>query len=182
MANRILVVYATTHGHTAKIADRIAKAARGQGARVETIEIEDAGDVDPGDFDAVIVGASIHAGRHQPGLVKWATERGAALSERPSAFFSVSLTAADDDAEAKQATDDYIRAFVTETGWEPDRTLPVGGCLQYREYDMFTRVLMMLLMKSGGHPTDTDEDHDYTDWDAVERFGREFAAHAGTAA
>ncbi len=181
MSSRILIVYATTHGHTAKIADRIARGAREQGARVETIEIEDVGDVDPGAFDAVIVGASIHAGRHQPGLVKWAGERAAALAERRSAFFSVSLTAADDDPEARQATDGYIRSFVTETGWEPDRTLPVAGCLQYREYDMFTRVLMMLLMKSGGRPTDTDEDHDYTDWDAVERFGREFADDAAAA-
>jgi menaquinone-dependent protoporphyrinogen oxidase len=182
MANRILIVYSTTHGHTAKIADRIARGARAAGARVETTEIEDAGDADPRDYDAVIVGASIHAGRHQPGLVRWATERAAALAERPSAFFSVSLTAADDDAEAREATDGYIESFVEETGWEPDRALPVAGCLQYREYDVFTRVLMKLLMRSGDHPTDTSRDYDYTDWDAVERFGREFAANTAAAA
>lgn len=26
-----------------------------------------------------------------------------------------------------------------------------------------------------GHPTDTSRDYDFTDWDAVERFGRECA-------
>ena len=26
------------------------------------------------------------------------------------------------------------------------------------------------------HPTDVTEDYDYTDWDAVERFGRAYAA------
>ena len=31
-------------------------------------------------------------------------------------------------------------------------------------------------MRRGGHPTDTSHDYDYTDWEAVERFGREFAA------
>jgi menaquinone-dependent protoporphyrinogen IX oxidase len=31
------------------------------------------------------------------------------------------------------------------------------------------------MMKRGGHPTDTSRDYDYTHWDAVERFGREFA-------
>ena len=35
---------------------------------------------------------------------------------------------------------------------------------------------MRLMMRRGGHPTDTSQDYDYTDWDAVERFGREFAA------
>jgi menaquinone-dependent protoporphyrinogen IX oxidase len=31
------------------------------------------------------------------------------------------------------------------------------------------------MMHKGGHPTDTSRDHDFTDWDAVERFAREFA-------
>jgi menaquinone-dependent protoporphyrinogen IX oxidase len=26
-------------------------------------------------------------------------------------------------------------------------------------------------MRRGGHPTDTSQDYDYTDWEAVERFG-----------
>jgi menaquinone-dependent protoporphyrinogen IX oxidase len=31
------------------------------------------------------------------------------------------------------------------------------------------------MMKRGGHPTDTSQDYDYTDWHAVDRFGGEFA-------
>src|SRR5918994_7612886 len=32
-----------------------------------------------------------------------------------------------------------------------------------------------LMMRKGGHPTDTSRDHDFTDWEAVERFARECA-------
>jgi menaquinone-dependent protoporphyrinogen oxidase len=52
----------------------------------------------------------------------------------------------------------------------------VAGALQYREYDVFTRVLMRLMMRRGGHTTDVSQDHEYTDWDSVDRFSREIAA------
>ena len=38
---------------------------------------------------------------------------------------------------------------------------------------------MRLLMGQGDHPTDTSRDYDYTDWDAVDRFAREFARTLG---
>ncbi|HEV2060676.1 MAG TPA: hypothetical protein VGR11_15090 [Solirubrobacteraceae bacterium] len=46
---------------------------------------------------------------------------------------------------------------------------------------VFTRQLMRLLMKKMGHPTDTSHDYDYTDWDAVDRLGRELAESVKTA-
>jgi menaquinone-dependent protoporphyrinogen oxidase len=69
----------------------------------------------------------------------------------------------------------FIDDFADETGWTPGTTTTFAGALQYREYDHFTRTLIRLMMKRGGHPTDTSRDYDYTDWEAVERLGREFA-------
>jgi menaquinone-dependent protoporphyrinogen oxidase len=68
-----------------------------------------------------------------------------------------------------------------QTGWTPTRTERIAGCLQYREYDVFTRQLMRLLMRRMGHPTDVSRDYDYTDWDAVDRVGRELATMAAPA-
>jgi menaquinone-dependent protoporphyrinogen oxidase len=56
-----------------------------------------------------------------------------------------------------------------------------AGALQYREYDFATRLVIPLVMRKGGHPTDTSRDHDFTDWDAVEAFAREFAARLAPA-
>jgi menaquinone-dependent protoporphyrinogen oxidase len=58
------------------------------------------------------------------------------------------------------------------------RTVPFAGAIQYREYDFMTRLLIRLIMKHEERPTDTSHDYDYTDWDAVERFGRDLAAMA----
>jgi len=45
---RALVVYASTHGHTARIAARVAEAMRAQGLEADLHDVANAGDADPG--------------------------------------------------------------------------------------------------------------------------------------
>lgn len=172
---RALVVYASTHGHTAKIASRVAEAVRRadcpadmRDARHEPIPGLDG-------YDGVVVAASLHGGHHQREIVDWAKSRRAELEERHSIFLSVSLTAAEDDEEARAATQKCIDDFAEETGWQPSDAIPVAGALQYREYDVASRALIRLMMRRGGHPTDASRDYDYTDWEALDRIGTEFA-------
>jgi menaquinone-dependent protoporphyrinogen oxidase len=174
---RILLLYASTHGHTAKIAARIAAALEDDGATVDLqrLDADRAEPALPG-YDAVVLGASIHGDHHQRALVKWAEQHHTALGVTPSAFFSVCLTAADDTDEARAATRGYLDDFVERTGWTPGRSVTFAGALQYREYDIATRVLMRLLMKRTHRPTDASQDYDYTDWDAVDRWAHELAA------
>jgi menaquinone-dependent protoporphyrinogen oxidase len=171
----VLIAYASTHGHTAKIAERMAATLRAEGETVTQHRLDGHGDgPDPGAFDAVLVGASIHAGHHQKAVVEWAARNRTALGS--AAFFSVCLTAADDTEESRVATRAYLDEFAECTGWTPARTTTFAGALQYREYDFATRLLMRLLMRKGGHPTDASRDYDYTDWNSVERFARESVA------
>jgi menaquinone-dependent protoporphyrinogen oxidase len=176
MPASILVAYASTHGHTGRIAERIGEVLREEGAEVDVRDVKTERDVSPADYDAAVVGASIHAGAHQSELVGWAQSHHAALASMPSAFFSACLTAAEDTHESREATRRYRDEFVERTDWTPATSITFAGALQYREYDFMTRLAMRLMMKRGGHPTDTSHDYDYTDWDAVERFGRDFAA------
>jgi menaquinone-dependent protoporphyrinogen oxidase len=174
---KILIIYASTHGHTAKIAARIGAALEQDGATIDLRDIR-AGAHEPAplDYDAVIAGASIHSGHHQRELVEWAERHRAGLGMRPAAFFSVCLTAADDTDESRTATRGYLDDFIERTGWTPDPATTFAGALQYREYDFATRLLMRLLMHRGQHPTDASRDYDYTDWDAVDRWAHDFAA------
>ena len=176
-----LVVYATTHGHTAKIAARLAEAMCGAGLEVDLHEAWEAADVEPRRYDLVVVAASLHREHHQKELVAWVSDRRDALAGVPSVFLSVSLSAAEDTPESHAATQRCIDAFCAQTGWTPTRSERIAGALQYREYDAFTRQLMRLLMKRMGHPTDASQDYDYTDWDGVDRLGRELAAMAASA-
>jgi len=131
----LLLTYATTHGHTAKIASRLADALRALGIDVDLRDVKQVGDADPGSYDAVVAGASLHAGHHQRAMVNWVKANRDKLAELPTLFLSVSLTAAEDTPEAREPTQRSINDFEEETGWKPTRSEPVAGALQYREYE-----------------------------------------------
>src|SRR4051794_37672919 len=150
----VLVLYASTHGHTEKTAARVARAISEAGAVVDLRALDPAAAPSPHDYDAVVVGASIHAGHHQPRLVDWIRAHATALSEMPSAFFSVSMTAAGGTAESSAAARRYIDELVEETRWTPTRTAAFAGALQSREYGRATRLFVKMLMSREGKPTD----------------------------
>lgn len=170
----VLIAYASTHGHTAKICRRIADVLQSDNLDVDLCDLGAREQPDPRQHDAVIVAASIHKGTHQHEVARWARQHRDALADRPSAFISVSLSAAEDTDESREFTEGALHDFAVETGWKPDRAISLAGALQYREYDFFTRTLMRLLMRHGGHQTDTSQDYDYTDWDAVATFAQHF--------
>jgi menaquinone-dependent protoporphyrinogen oxidase len=87
----------------------------------------------------------------------------------------VSLTAVEVDEEARRETQAMVDKFVRETGWQPSRVETIAGALVYSQYNIFVRHLMKLIAKREGGPTDTSQDYDYTNWDAVEKFARDFA-------
>lgn len=165
-----LIVYASTHGQTAKIAARLGEALRAQGVDARVAEVGEAAALDPAGYDLAIAGGSVHGGHHQRAIASWAKRHHAALAAMPSAFFSVCLTAAEDTEESRAATAGYLEDFARETGWTPTHATTFAGALLYREYDFVTRLVMRLLMAHGHHPTDTSRDYEYTDWDAVDRF------------
>jgi menaquinone-dependent protoporphyrinogen oxidase len=167
---RALVVFASTHGHTKRIAARIAEVLRETGLEAQEAPI--AGAPDPQAFDLVVVAGSIHGGKHHKDLVAWAREHQTTLAGTPSAFVSVSLTSAEDTDESRETAERYVDEFEEETGWAPPRVLEAAGALQYREYDFMTRLVVRLLASRHGMSTDTHEDHEFTDWADVERFAR----------
>jgi len=176
--SKLLIAYASKHGHTRKIAARLADVVRESGAQVDVFDLIHGPQPVITEYDVVVVGASIHAGHHQKEVVDWVRRRSIRLSAMPSAFFSVCLTAADETDEARSTSQRYIDEFLDDTGWRPTRTATFAGSLQYREYDFMTRLLIRLMMARGGHPTDTSQDYDYTDWDAVAAFANACVAMA----
>lgn len=181
MAPKILILYASTHGQTAKIADRIGATLGADGAQAEVRAVGDA-PADIAGYDGVIVGASVHAGKHQSEILDWLGVHWERLNELPSAFFSVSLAAADDTDEAREATREIIEDVPELTGWTPHTTTAIAGALQFSKYNLATRVLMRLIARRHEPAADLHHDTEYTDWDAVERFAHAFAQTVTAAA
>lgn len=173
---RILIVYGTTEGQTRKIAERLAAEL---GQLGQAVEVRDATTVaeplSEGAFDAVVIGASVHQGRHQAAVEHLVQANREVLERLPTAFFSVSLVAASPDAEDRKDAQDLIAAFCAKTGWQPSLTRSIAGALQYTEYDFLKRWIMKLIARHYGGPTDSSRDYEFTDWDDVARLAREFA-------
>jgi menaquinone-dependent protoporphyrinogen oxidase len=131
---------------------------------------------DLGKYDGAIAGASVHGGHHQHEMVEWLRGHHTRLSAMPSAFFSVSLTAADDTDEARRTVRELVDDVLADTGWTPSMTAAFAGALQFEEYNFPTRVLMRLIAHRHDPHVDVHRDTDYTDWAAVDAFAASFAA------
>jgi menaquinone-dependent protoporphyrinogen oxidase len=169
---KILIAYGTTEGQTARIADHIADVIQKRGIEAQALDLKRSTHVPLDDYDAVIVGGSIHMGKHQNDVADFVSTNRSALERLRSAFFSVSL-AAHGDLENAEA---YVANFEQQTGWHPTKVGLFGGALLYRQYGLFRRYMMKRIVrdKPGGLSADTSRDHSYTDWAQVERFVEDF--------
>jgi menaquinone-dependent protoporphyrinogen oxidase len=170
----ILILYATTEGHTARIAERIAQCLRGRGHGVDLHRADAVpAELEPAGYDGLIVGSSIHYGHH-PGFLSVLVRRiRDPLTARTSAFFSVSLSAGGPGAKPEAARR-YLETFLNQVDWRPPQTETFAGALQYSKYGAFKRLLMRMIVGIAGGDTDMSRDYEYTDWNAVDRFADEF--------
>ena len=174
----ILIVYGTGEGQTAKVADRIASTLATLGHAAEPVDVKQRpASLDLAAYDAVLVGASIHMGKHQKGVKAFVRDHRDTLETLPSGFFQVSLSAAIADEEHHQEAMGYIDDLIEATGWHPDRIAVFGGAIRYSEYGFITRSLMKSIAKQATGDVDTSRDYEYTDWDEVDDFTGEFAAY-----
>ena len=168
---RVLIPYGTTEGLTARISEYVADVVRGQDHEADALDIKGSEAPRMDGYDAVIVGASIHMGKHENYVLDFVRENRDELERLPSAFFSVSMAAHDNPEEAEG----YIEEFVRKTGWRPARVGLFGGALLYTHYGFIKRHLMKKIARDKGNPdTDTSRDYVYTEWDGVQRFVEEF--------
>ncbi|WP_327051345.1 flavodoxin domain-containing protein [Halomicrococcus gelatinilyticus] len=168
----VLVCYGTTEGQTATVADRIADVLRGAGHDVDVADLPI--DAAPADYDGVLVGASVHAGKHQRPVTEFVADHRDELNAMPSGFFSVSLSAASESPDGREEAQAVVDDFLDETGWSPDVATTVAGALRYSQYGRIKRLLMRFIAGRHSGDTDTSRDYEYTDWDDVEAFAHEF--------
>ena len=171
----ILVCYGTGEGQTGKVADRIADELGADGHDATAVNVTEVDpDLDLDDFDAVLVGASIHATRHQKAVRTFVVAHRDALVRKPTGFFQVSLSSADEGGEAEAVG--YVDDFVEATDWHPDRIGLFGGALRFSQYGFLVRAMMNRIARRAYPEADASGDVEFTDWESVEAFADDFAA------
>ena len=174
---KLQVFYATVEGHTERIAARIceraqtlgvesARSALVRGARDAECEPPECGP--PGEGTIVVVAAPIYASKYPAELVSFLAASQSWLTDRITAFVTVSLSAASVRDKDHRAVEAIMAEFLERRDWAPTRRLSIAGCLAYTRYGFFKKRLMRWLAKRSGGATDMSRDHVYTDWSAVE--------------
>lgn len=169
---RTLIAFATSYGHTEKIARRIAEFL-GEPADVVAISRFRRKPKIAG-YDRVIVCGSIIYGRHQRRLERFVRVNRAALDAVDNALVSVSSSANQEDSRAD--AEGYVAELTRRTGWKPRHVLIAGGATSFTRYPFFLRRRIQRIEAAQGHGADVTRDYDYTDWAAVERFVKALSA------
>ncbi|HEX5110202.1 MAG TPA: flavodoxin domain-containing protein [Vicinamibacterales bacterium] len=175
--SRVLVLYGTTDGHTAKVAARLADALRSQRLDVDVVLAgRDPKTPRADDYAAVVVAASVHASGYQRRVRRWVREHAPALAGRPTAFVSVCLGVLQREPAVDRELDAIMGRFLEITGWRPTTTKIVAGALLYTQYNWLKRLVMKRIVAKAKGDTDTSRDYEYTDWADLEAFARTFVA------
>jgi menaquinone-dependent protoporphyrinogen oxidase len=162
------------YGQTKRICERIRSELAPLGHSAEIVPIQQCSPRTD-DCDAVLIGASIRHGKHDPSVLQFILQHQPLLESKPSAFFSVSLIARKPTRNTPE-TNPYVKAFIARSPWKPRLVGVFGGELDYQRYGLFNRYVIRLIMKINGGPTDLNTKVEFTNWDEVNRFAGRYGA------
>jgi menaquinone-dependent protoporphyrinogen oxidase len=164
MDRRVLVAYATKHGGTAEIAERIWEVLRQAGLRTDVLPADRVSDLSS--YEAVVLGSGVYIGRWRKEAARFLKANEQLLAERPVWLFSSGPT---DDGDPVELTD----------GWRLPRALqPIADRIQPRDIAVFHGVLdekelgaiEKWMIKNVKAPLG-----DFRDWDAIAAWAKAIA-------
>jgi menaquinone-dependent protoporphyrinogen oxidase len=167
---KCLVIFHSKYGQTEKIARRIGDSLRSREVAVEVISVDKFDKTTPvASFDMIVVGAPIYAEHYSKEIARFIEDHRAELGAKSSVFFSVSLSSYGNQDQKRDA-ERCASEFLGKTGWSPRLVGYFAGALPYRKYNWLIRWLMKRMVRKAGGDTDTSKNHEYTDWEQVDKF------------
>jgi menaquinone-dependent protoporphyrinogen oxidase len=175
---RVFILFSTTEGHARKLA-RFA-AARLARLGHEACVCDAARSDQPGlvGCDSALLIASVHVGHYRRSFVAFARKHHDALNAMPTAFVSVSLSAAGDNPSDLAGLHRCVERLKRDTAWRPGAVHHAAGAMAFSAYGFFTKLAIKLIARKRGKAVNTSEDYDLTDYAALETFIDAFAANA----
>jgi len=172
---RILITYATTDGHTAKICRHLGKFLTARTFAISVAPLATVEERDLAACDKIVIGASVRYGRHSQSVLDFIGRNERVLSRKPSAFFSVSVVARRPQKNQPH-TNPYVRRLLGRIPWRPRAVGVFAGKIDYPKYGPIDRAIIRFIMLLTGGPTDPAAVVEFTDWSAVEAFADRIAA------
>ena len=167
-----LIIYSTTDGQTKKICETLRDNSINKKS-YEILSLDEVFHEDVENYEKIIIGASIRYGRHNPRVYKFIENNKYVLEKKKSAFFSVNVVARKPEKNTPD-TNPYIRKFLRKTNWHPKKLGVFAGKIEYPKLGFINKNVIRFIMFITGGPTNTRNTYEFTDWQSVKRFIREF--------
>ncbi len=157
MAEKVLIAFASKHGSTAEIAERIAEVLRTDGIQVDLACAEETGALS--DYTAVILGSAVYTGRWRKQAVSFLQRHEKELATKKVWLFSSGPT---DDEEHEEPINDWT--FPKNVQQMAERIYPLDievfhGVLDADKLGFFERWMIKMAKAPIG---------DFRDWDDIE--------------
>jgi menaquinone-dependent protoporphyrinogen oxidase len=125
------------------------------------------------EYDKIIIASSIRYGKHNEQITTLINENTDFLNAKKTAFISVNLVARKIE-KSKPNTNPYVIKFFNSIAWKPTLVAVFPGKLDYKLYSFKDQLLIKLIMLITKGPINSKTVIEYTNWNKVDEFGREF--------
>lgn len=160
----VLVAYASKHGSTQGIAERIAEKLRQLGIQAEARPLDEVSD--PGSYEAFVIGSAIYYGSWLKEATEWVHRNQAVLAGHPVWLFSVGplgTEVQDAEQQPKEMTE-FQQAI------RPREQRIFFGALDHSHLSFAERVMVKAVRAPEG---------DFRDWEAIDAWAARIAHNQG---
>jgi|GEM_PF-293494 menaquinone-dependent protoporphyrinogen oxidase len=156
---KTLIIYATTHGCTQSCAEKLKAQLAGE---VDLVNLKGSGKIKVDDYDRVMVGGSIHAGKIQGRVSRFCTDNLASLLKKKTGLFLCCME------KGEKAQKQFEDAFPAELRRHASASGLFGGGFDFSRMNWIEKAII----KKVAHVTESVSN---TDKEAIARFAREMA-------
>ncbi len=170
---KILIIYQSRAGHTARIARCLAKAIEDEGHQADVYPFMEAAreGVDFDAYDTVVVGCPVLYGTYNKDFLAYIGEIRDVLDAKPHSFFNVSVVART-PIKATPEGNRYMQKFLKMSPWKPRDLKCFAGKVDYPHWSWLDGKMIQLIMKMTKGPTDPSAIIDYTDYEDLKVYAK----------
>lgn len=164
MVERVLLCYGTRYGSTAEAAQEMSKAIQELGTRVDLVNLKNGPPSGPlHDYDLVIVGSGIQAGRWTKEPLDFISRNADALAKIKVALFVVCGSAGSPDTCQEAQTEYLDRIAASYPFLNVVSTGLFGGVFDFKKYNFAVRTLVRSIVKKQMQGNEVPEVVDFRD-------------------
>ncbi|WP_310619006.1 menaquinone-dependent protoporphyrinogen IX dehydrogenase [Flexibacterium corallicola] len=169
-------IFASRDGQTQKITEKITSTLESLGHSTTLIPLGSQSLPFPEDLrpQRIILACPIRYGHHLREFRDFVSLHCERLNTAETAFISVNLTARKPEKSTPE-TNSYLCKFLERSRFSPKVCGVFAGALHYPNYQWHDRLMIQLIMKMTGGPTNTKNSYEFTDWEHVEAFARKLS-------